>query len=97
MHVLGGSIYCESLMILIKKYTNFHKYEKDCSSKVCKAKIEFFTNIRMTRNSEKKNKQILQYNWQLQYKKTHRGVATNNRLGAGSYQDLFCISSTNVV
>ena len=28
-------------------------------SKICKAQIEFFTNIRMTRNSEKKNKQIL--------------------------------------
>ena len=30
-----------------------------CFSKICKAKIEFSKNIRMTRNSEKKNKQIL--------------------------------------
>ena len=61
---------------------NFHKYEKVCwdlcsvshantrycFSKICKTKIEFFTNIRMreemrkTNKSEKKNKQILRYN-----------------------------------
>ena len=35
---------------------------ENCFSKICKAKIEFFTNIQMTRNAEKKNKQILWYN-----------------------------------
>ena len=55
---------------------DFHKYDKVCQdlcsvshaktcycfSKTCKAKIELFIHIRMTRNAEKKNKQILQYN-----------------------------------
>ena len=55
---------------------NFYKYDKVCGdlcsvshvktcycfSKICKTKIEFFTNIQMTRNAEMKNKQILRYN-----------------------------------
>ena len=37
-------------------YSVGHAKTCNCFSKICKAKIEFFTNIRMTRNSEKKNK-----------------------------------------
>ena len=36
-----------------------HAKTCNCFSKICKVQIEFFTNIQMTRNSEKKNKQIL--------------------------------------
>ena len=36
-----------------------HAKTCNCFSKICKAKVGFFTNIQMARNSEKKNKQIL--------------------------------------
>ena len=39
-----------------------HAKSCNCFSKIYKVQIEFFTNIRMTRNSEKKNKQILKNN-----------------------------------
>ena len=67
---------CTFLLPIPFSPVNFHKYDKVygdlcsvshaktwyCFSKVCKAKIEFFTNIWMARNAEKKSKQILRYN-----------------------------------
>ena len=64
---------CTSLSPMPFSHTNFYKYDKVCGdlcsvsqvntcycfSKTCKAKIEFFANIRMNRNAEKKNKQFL--------------------------------------
>ena len=73
-HYLTGL--CTFLLPVSFSQVNIHIYSKvcrdlnsvdstktcNCFSKICKAKIEFFTNIRMTRNSEKKNKQTLRQN-----------------------------------
>ena len=72
---------CTYLSPMSFSQVNFHKYDKVCCdlcsasdaktcycfSKICKAKILFFTNIPMARNSEKKNKHPT---IQLQYKTT---------------------------
>ena len=71
---------------------NFHKYDKacrdlcsvdhaktcNCFSKICKVQIEFFTNIRMTRNPVKKNKSYDKTAlWNKQYKKVVNLILEN--------------------
>ena len=67
---------CTFLLPMPFFQVNLHKYNKVCRvlcsvshvktcysfSKICKSKIEFFTNIRMAKTAEKKNTQILRYN-----------------------------------
>ena len=71
---------------------NFHKCDKacrdlcsvdhtktcNCFSKICKVQIEFFTNIRMTRNPVKKNKSYDKTAlWNKQYKKVVNLILEN--------------------